>query len=1096
MEHSSIHLNQTDADKKKKKRSKSGKRKHKHHHEDDTFNIPGVIKIVVGLKTQQFLGCVVGETITAEKPWKVIKKDVFEDHLDVYDEESEFLPYKEQIIQFPKADMLFGYVPDESREYDEFYMCLTEEAHDKVAAIIDKMERELAEKLNNAIYKTVGSWESLGTEEEVDDEIIKNNRPLIEVEVETDYPIMKAKVRFKFRQVQDVRDGYAEILAGRKTYVHVQRRRIDAAVQVSAQVRPNEAQTICTFPTNAYTQYEYACTFDEHPSEKCKQSIQKYLEENIERISNLLQINGCIDLYINDYAYLGQGEARQSVDNIDRLIEYASFTDIDLCKGKVISHAAWHPMWTGTIAVSYTDECPSGYRVGPAKIDEVSRAVYGVNPVLIWSFLDGLSARLLLDAHREVVTLAFCPYDENLLVGGCTNGQVIIWDIRHKMQHVEEEEILTNDQQRYRTFMFSLMEWMKNIKDIKLVPIAAVSNLEYSHRSAVTRIVWLPNYYEISKTGQLTLIPEDREDTSLQFATSSEDGTVLFWDLLARPTLQAGSYRPQRRLRRLKKRPSALEMDVSPFRILNRLLKPSYRIDVKLPQEGDRSLPLSYLNIRTAKVHYVEKEPDPKRTFNIADRIMYEPVFQRPVEPPKYEFCAGSPEGDLLIGSWEGYDYNTGELINSQSCTFLSFAKYHDGPITSISRSRESGILLTVGGRIFCIWNEEFRNKPILLRRSRVKYTHGCWNLFRPSMIKLTRTDGNLEIWDFLSHSCRQIAEQTMSGSFVTGSYTHPLRMKQNVIGVADSNGSLRVFYLPQLLQSDYDNEADQLCKFFDREVERRKGFLVWQDSWIEKHALWIKQRKEEALKEKQRKVLEEKELKEKLEEEQAQLEKEETMMLAKEQKAPPGKYEEWAREQWKKKEEDRMIKLLLAKKHLNRDDLEQAHGPIKRYEEDKARKKQKQEERLAEGPKIFHETVAMLFPDVMKEKPPPPPDPYAGGDSHETKREQFNKYQGMTKNLEDFIEQNPFLYKFDWKVVLLSGRERRNLLTGKQAKSTHLNRHLVEKLSRKAIEDEEARLAQIAAGKEAEHQMTEEQDFIEEDDDEMDYGVIVPEEE
>ncbi|ENN73385.1 hypothetical protein YQE_10012, partial [Dendroctonus ponderosae] len=54
----------------------------------------------------------------------------------------------------------------------------------------------------------------------------------------------------------------------------------------------------------------------------------------------------------------------------------------------------------------------------------VYRAVHTVNLVLIWSFLDGLKPRLVLESPREVYKVSFCGFDENVLIGGCRNGQV------------------------------------------------------------------------------------------------------------------------------------------------------------------------------------------------------------------------------------------------------------------------------------------------------------------------------------------------------------------------------------------------------------------------------------------------------------------------------------------------------------------------------------------------------------------------------------------------------------------------------------------------------------------------------------------------
>lgn len=51
---------------------------------------------------------------------------------------------------------------------------------------------------------------------------------------------------------------------------------------------------------------------------------------------------------------------------------------------------------------------------------------------------------------------------------------------------MEEKEVLTTAQQKYRTYMHSLMGWMKNIHDIARIRATAVSDLRYSHKSVIT----------------------------------------------------------------------------------------------------------------------------------------------------------------------------------------------------------------------------------------------------------------------------------------------------------------------------------------------------------------------------------------------------------------------------------------------------------------------------------------------------------------------------------------------------------------------------------------------------------------------------------
>lgn len=624
---------------------------------------------------------------------------------------------------------------------------------------------------------------------------------------------MSPKVRFKLRPVRDARDGYVEILPTGKPIVNVIKRRINTGVQAAQPVRSDEAQTVCTYPLNAYTQYQYECTFIDDPGEEVRKNIMEYVTENSKVIDELLEVNGFINLYANDYAELLVETGIANIPVAMDFKEYMSFTDIGMCKGKTISSVAWHPMWSGTVAISYSDVALSDYLSAPSTVDEVDRAVHGVNPVLLWSLLDALNAKLLMEAHREVTALSFCPYDENILIGGCINGQVIVWDIRNKLKNVEEEEILTDEQQQYRALMYSLLGWMKNIKDPKFVAATAISDMEYSHKDRIMHITWMPPYWKINKKGHLEELDEDSADKSLMFVTCSRDGSIQIWDLMVKPDYKPGQFRAQRKLRRLQRRPSALTVDASPWRTLHRVLKPEYRVEVKLPHEDDRVLPLNHIFIRGPTVKYEEVNPDRGKKLRLTDRVIHRAVLTRnPDLKPKQEFLATSTEGDFFKATWEGFAYSTGDVVNVEPCKFSTFAKYHDGPISCISRSTSENIFLTVGGKVFAIWKEGYNNRPIMWRKSCHRYTHGAFSLYRAGYVRLARIDGGLETWNILYQTDSLITEQILAGKAIFNTYVHPFQKIQNIMGVSDGNGSFRLFIVPSAFMQPSEVETTKVC--------------------------------------------------------------------------------------------------------------------------------------------------------------------------------------------------------------------------------------------------------------------------------------------
>lgn len=1024
-------------------------RKQKKREEFDFNSVPGIARIILSPAVQQALGCVVDDNVTAENPWKHVAKYKIEYDLELHEKNSLFFPLKAEIAAYPGQNMLLGYVAQGATNVDLFYICLTEAAENEVSIIRAELRKKQDERMNNCVYRPIQEWSSLGSEEDVKELLILCNRPLLEVEVETEYPVLPHKVEFRCRLVQNAKDGYAELLAGRNTYSNLHKKQIDAGAQVTPVFVINEAQTVCTYPRNAGTQYHYECKLDETLTQEFQDNFKFFVNRKLKILSDMLYVGGEINFYTADYIKLIRNLKYTTVPQVAYVQEYTFLLEEGMCRGKQIASLSWHPLWTGIVACAYSDECSHSYLKYRPNKDVVTEAVYDVLPVLLWSFKDTLRPRLYLQTPREVSVVSFCPYDENILIGGCINGQVIVWDIKNKLEGVEKEEPLTVAQQRYRVLMHSLMYWMKNVKDSKTVSWAAVSELEYSHRSVVTVIKWFSPFREITRSGQLKEIPEEENRTSLQFMTAARDGTILTWDLHAKPTLAAGSFRPQRKLRRLKERPPALNVDTSPYRALNRVLKPVYKIHLLAPNTN-RNLPIAALSIRQTKAEYIEKYPNPNRKFDITERIYYKPAFNRPIHPLLTKVIVGTTEGDFIIAGWEGFAYNAGEVVNQEISTIDNYGKYHDGPIISLSRTESfPDLTLTVGGKVFALWRSDFIGMPVFWRRSKYKYTSGVWNNYRPSIFRLTRSDGHIEMWHLKTRSDRYQDIMFICGLGVTGSSTHSLPMKQNIMAISDSNGALRLYFVALNLTQMTEEDKCSTYRICENEAIRKTKFLKWQADWVAKHADLIQKRKEKAALLREKTDEKNRKEKERIEEENQQLLKEEEDRLVLLKTPQPGHYEEWASRQLLEREKLRMNKLLLSKKALDINVLERQQLPLLKEIREEQEKKIKQERRLKDAPKILEDTVAMLFPDAIKKHEPPPPDPYGGGDPADVKLKYFRDYQQLEQRCQEYVRDHQHVQRFDWLRVLHVGKERRRLLDGGYSRYNHKLRLLREKVAR-----------------------------------------------
>jgi WD40 repeat protein len=130
------------------------------------------------------------------------------------------------------------------------------------------------------------------------------------------------------------------------------------------------------------------------------------------------------DAFDNDWLNLGDEMSSIGGPGDLHLKEYQSFTDIHNSKGKVVTCVQWHPTFKGVIAMSLA----ANYSLYD-RLDNLAKSVISPSLILIWSFVDPIQPKLLLEAPDDIFSFAFSPTEPNVIAGGCLNGQVVLWDI-------------------------------------------------------------------------------------------------------------------------------------------------------------------------------------------------------------------------------------------------------------------------------------------------------------------------------------------------------------------------------------------------------------------------------------------------------------------------------------------------------------------------------------------------------------------------------------------------------------------------------------------------------------------------------------------
>ncbi|XP_030020966.2 dynein intermediate chain 3, axonemal [Manduca sexta] len=1027
------------------------------------YDVEGVHKVVLGEETQMQIEILIGTHVNAQYPWKLVSKAKIMETIDIGHELSEFFHLMPQLQAYDDDMVLMGYIVDESKDVDEFYICLTKESRDHCKQQSDRYIKRQEKKLEKAVQKKPRPWKSFGSEKEIKELTPVNSRPLMEMEIKAKFPTVYQPKKFIVRDTDSVRDGHIELTPYRQKFNVVFRRRIDTAAQAAPPKRDNYAQTVLRYPQNMWTQSiadalgsvddaedggggggdaDQAAKVEKEEEESSEEEgegtkeapdevglaayraalqrmrrpsyikmINTFISSICDEVTSIIELNTVMDMYCNDYPNL---VAQKTVDIYDSMTfeEYVCFTDVR-AKDKYVSSAVFHPMWTGIVAICYADGSPSVMKTLTTRPDPIQRAVYGLNPVMIWSHIDSLLPKLYLESPREVKVLSFCPFDENILVGGCVNGQIVVWDLTNKLENVEKIEVLSETREKYRIAMNAHMGWMKTVEDSAVVQSTALSNLLTCHYGPVTAIKWLSPNFTISTTGKTTLLPKDQK--SLMFFTGAEDGNILIWNLSVE-NVTLFETKKVKKSKRVAKRPSGLLVDVSPYKILDRNLQPIYKIILGVAGQPE-TLTLQSFGMNPPTVKYIYT---PRNTGSGRKYFTSEVIPQTESDINTILYC-GSQHGEIRRITWEGHEFNTGEVVNSEYCTMKFSCSIHDGIVTCTQKNPFlNHLTLTVGGKIFAIWADKLMNRPLIWKKRPYRLTDARWSLYKPSLLFISTSEGDLETWDLLLRSDLPISIQTLSGNMLTGVSLHTLPLAKNIIGVSDVNGSFRMFLDPPIFMIENATYKTRMENMINRELKVMLTFKAWQDEWMKNNAqiLLEMKRKEGAL------LAEKEEEKRRLkEEEEKRLEEEaEARRLAKMKVVGP-------EERWKKIVQKLIERTIAVKKRINRAELIEHEKPLRELEAQRLEKERRMLEIMKNQKTIFNDTVAILFPEAIKKKEKVKKSLLCD-DKEGLKREYLEDYDYLKNTSFKIVKENPYRVAFSWEGTLAEGKERREALS------------------------------------------------------------------
>ncbi|KAM8874634.1 dynein axonemal intermediate chain 3 [Spinachia spinachia] len=767
-------------------------------HPDDIF------PVVLTSATQKLFGCRSDVDVTWESPYKLLKKDDIIKDFKTRAAVSDFSPVKQIVLDYPDDDLLLVF--DRDFIYGQsFYLVLTPEAKERILHVAGSPEPDTPEVFEDEVIKTSESkpWISLGSEQEIEEESVKETRE-------------KLRFTFKLSEGRKKKIGKPAIFSDSDTTVtsipsypdsrfSIKRMEIDRGCQAVPRLQSSSTQTTGKLMRNACTQY-IPREFSNEEKEEILQSesLKIFFKKRTPSMLKALQQETIMNVFVDPWKALAAASEDEyiSPEVPKHLMLFKVFSDQNYAKGKKISTFNWHPTFHGVVAVALTVK-----RTEDSLIFDSEDSF-----IAFYSFSDCSRAQLLLECPSDIFAFEFCPSDPNIIVGGCRNGQVVLWDTSAHSMHLKgtqpDEKVPFNSD----TF---------DIDDHKtpIVRYSAASPIENSHKEVITDVLWLPPTFEVTNTG---LPVENKYNMSTQIVTCSCDCSIMFWDVRVSNLYQH---------RVDQKSPYSF---LNTFKHLDDTWGPLFTVSLPIIGSTREYAPLKfclepYICVANDTAGAIDADNEDGENSEVIPDYSHLRVPSAetltPLEDVNTKLFIGTESGEIVYADWKQVNDKTGMLKSAEP---LHCFNTHYWLVNTVQRSPFfKDIVLTTGNWNFAIWKEGVTAGPLIVSpRSEQWCTVGCWSLTRPAILFIGKEDGSIEVWNLLEkmlEPVRVFANVTKAKITCIKPWTSP---KQNFLAVTDELGLLHVFEMPKTLCVLSSNESSNLREYFVVEENRVKDRL------------------------------------------------------------------------------------------------------------------------------------------------------------------------------------------------------------------------------------------------------------------------------
>ncbi|XP_053098765.1 dynein axonemal intermediate chain 3 isoform X2 [Hemicordylus capensis] len=640
---------------------------------------PEIFPLVLTEKTQEIFSCFVDVDVTAENPYKLVKKEDIIQDMKTRAAISDFHPIKKIILDYPGEELLIVF--DRELKYGQiFYLVATEEAKESILNPPEPEEEEGEVKEGSQeeyVYKPPvrKPWVSLGSEKEIEEESVKESSTKIKYMISRPHKEFGIRIKFYNRNASTDKHGYVECTSYQDKNFTIRQLEKNIGIQVVPKEKVTGTQTKWTYPKNATTQY-YPREFSDEEKEEYLSSdeLKNFMVSVALRVEIALQQNEIMNAFFDDWKALAEDESGFAGKSDVFLKEYQSFTDLHYLKDRTVSCICWHPTIYGIVAVAVTERLTYEERV-----QQSGKLLLWKAPILFWSFADPIHPQLMLECPEDIYCFQFSPSDPNIIAGGCMNGQVVLWDISEYEERLQNAKTGGGGGKSTTVNMPSFMLEQQVGKEPHLVRYCAVSCIEYSHKAVITDIHWLPDTFELNRMGTVF---ENRAGICAQLVTCSPDCTIYFWDLRSqKPAIQASSEKKK------EEKIIGVPPDVpTTFKHLDLSWRPLIKVNLSKSNTSGEFSPTK-ISLREEYYHtkFQDKTQPQFKAEAPIEKMPYSQIRNPSTKPPKLlenittNFFVGTESGPLLQSSCAAKRYTVGHWSLSRAGVF--FIGREDGNI-------------------------------------------------------------------------------------------------------------------------------------------------------------------------------------------------------------------------------------------------------------------------------------------------------------------------------------------------------------------------------------------------------------------------------